>query len=296
MIRTSEQLKALVRNKSANSGQSQVMIANFFMERLLERISISKYRHNFILKGGMLVASLVGQHMRTTMDIDTTLKNIELTVKSAKSIIDDVISLPLDDGVSFSITDARDIMDDSEYGGVRLRLLAVLDGMRTYLKVDISTGDIITPEEITYRYKLMFDDKYISIKAYNIETVLAEKLETVLSRGTANSRLRDYYDLYVLQQDLFREIDTRLVAAAVKATCERRGSARLLPDGARILSEIQQDDVMIKLWSAYQNKFDYAAGIEWDCVMETITSLYKAFSIQDKKQTIQTRLGELAKQ
>lgn len=249
MIRTSRQLKALVRNMTqGNSTQAQIIIRNYVMERFLERISLSKYRKNFILKGGVLVAAMVGADIRSTLDIDTTIKNMPLSPETAKEMIEEIISIPLDDEMTFLITGVSEIMDEAEYSGIRVLLDTKLETMRTPLKIDISTGDIITPGEVAYSFELMFEERTISILAYNLETVLAEKIETVLSRGTLNTRLRDYYDLYILQNEYPHAIDMGQFREAVLATSERRNTRRLMLDGTRILQEILESQDMQSMW------------------------------------------------
>lgn len=162
-------------------------------------MSVSQYKDNFILKGGVLVAAMVGLDMRMTMDIDTTIRNFTLTPEKAEQIIGEIIEIPLEDNIRFQIKSVTNIMDELEYGGIRLSLDTFLDTMRIPLKIDISTGDQITPAEIRFQYKLMFEDRYISVWAYNLETVLSEKLEAILVRGILNTRLRDFYDVYILQ-------------------------------------------------------------------------------------------------
>ena len=219
MIKTSRQLKALVRNLTkGDSLQAQIIIRNYAMERFLERISLSKYRNNFILKGGMLVSAMVGLDTRSTMDIDTTIKNMPLSVENAKEMVEEIIAISIDDGMTFSIKSVGEIMDEAEYSGVRANLEATLETMRTPLKVDISTGDIITPREVSYTFKLMFEERTISVLAYNLETVLAEKMETVIARGVANTRLRDYYDLYILQNQYTHVINREQFKEAFLAT------------------------------------------------------------------------------
>ena len=199
MIHTARQLKDLVRNRSkGNSTLAQTLLRNYAMERFLERITMSPYKDNFILKGGMLVSAMVGLDTRMTMDMDTTLRNLHLSAEHAKQIVSEITSIQLDDNVRFEIKSAGEIMNEAEYTGIRIQLDAFLETMRTPLKIDISTGDVITPHEVEFSYPLMFEDRSIPIKAYNLETVLAEKIETVLSRGTENTRLRDFYDLYIL--------------------------------------------------------------------------------------------------
>ncbi len=276
MIHTSRQLKALVRNRSAgNSAKAQTIIRNYIMERLLERISLSKYKDRFILKGGMLISALVGLENRATMDIDTTIKNLPLTVDDMADILAEVIKVKVEDGITFSIKRVSEIMDEAEYQGVRATLEAQLDTMRTPLKIDISTGDVITLREIQFEYKLMFEDRAISIYTYNIETVLAEKLETVVSRGTANTRMRDFYDLYILQREKTVAIDFGKLRMALEATCQKRESLEVMERGAYILNQVCNDTDTRKLWENYQKKFDYAADCPWDVVMESIKTLYE---------------------
>jgi len=273
MIKTSRQLKDLIRNKAkGDSDKSALLIRNYGMERFLERVSLSRYKDNFILKGGMLVSAMVGLDNRATMDIDTTIRNFPLDVERARQIVEEIAAVELGDNIRFTVKEAGTIMDEAEYGGVRLSLDAFLDTTRIPLKIDISTGDVITPAEIQYRYKLMFEDRYITLWAYTLETVLAEKIETVLSRGVLNTRLRDFYDLYILQQTETR-IDTNTLSAALAATCRKRGSETVLPDYGRALDEIHASRVMRGLWDNYQKKNSYAAGIAWDAVIGAIRFL-----------------------
>lgn len=273
MIKTSRQLKDLIRNKAkGDSDKSALFIRNYGMERFLERVALSKYKDNFILKGGMLVSAMVGLENRATMDIDTTIRNFPLDAEHARNIVEEIAAVEIDDNIRFSIKDVSNIMDEAEYGGVRLSLDAFLDTMKIPLKVDISTGDAITPAEIEYRYKLMFEQRYISLWAYPLETVLAEKIETVLSRGVLNTRLRDFYDLYILQQTEM-QIDTGTLSAALAATCRKRGSETILPEYGRTLDEIYTSRVMRGLWESYQKKNSYAAGIAWETVMNAVRVL-----------------------
>lgn len=273
MIRTSRQLKDKIRNMSkGDSNKSQLLIRNYGMERFLERVSLSSYKDNFILKGGMLVSAMVGLENRATMDIDTTVRNMPLSAEASTEIVAKIIAAPVDDNICFEIKDVGSIMDEAEYGGIRLALDALLDTMRIPLKIDISTGDAITPAAINYRYKLMFEERYISLWAYNLETVLAEKIETVLSRTTANTRLRDFYDLYILQ-DTGMEIDTKILAAALAATSRKRESEQLLPRYTAILNDIEASFAMRKQWESYQKKNSYAVGIGWNDVITDIRNL-----------------------
>ena len=273
MIKTSRQLKDKVRNMArGDSAKAQLLIRNYGMERFLERVSLSEHRDNFILKGGMLVSAMVGLENRATMDIDTSIRNIPLDTIAAKAMVEEIIAVPVDDNIRFEINDLGTIMDDAEYSGVRISLNAFLDATRIPLKIDISTGDAITPAAVNYQYKLMFEERYITLWAYNLETVLAEKIETVLSRSVLNTRLRDFYDLYVLQ-DTGLEIDKATLAAALTATARKRGSEQALALYERTLDEIRISPLMREQWERYQGKNNYAASIVWDDVISDIRAL-----------------------
>ena len=273
MIKTSRQLKDKVRNMArGDSAKAQLLIRNYGMERFLERVSLSEHRDNFILKGGMLVSAMVGLENRATMDIDTSIRNMPLDTIAAKAMVEEIIAVPVDDNIRFEINDFGTIMDDAEYSGVRISLNAFLDATRIPLKIDISTGDAITPAAVNYQYKLMFEERYNILWAYNLETVLAEKIETVLSRSVLNTRLRDFYDLYVLQ-DTGLEIDKATLAAALTATARKRGSEQVLVLYERTLDEIRISPLMREQWKRYQEKNNYAAGIVWDDVISDIRAL-----------------------
>ncbi len=271
MIHTSRQLKDLIRNLSRSTGiEAHVLIRRYMMERLLERISLSPYKDSFILKGGMLVSSLVGVDTRATMDIDTTVKGLPVTASGMERIIAEIIAVPLEDGVQFRIKNVSDIMEETEYGGVRVSLESLLDNSVTPLKLDISAGDAITPREIRYPYKLMFEDRSIPLMAYPLETVLAEKMETILSRSSLNSRMRDFYDVQVLLEAFSHEINRETLKKAITATAEKRGSFRLLRDAESILPALEKSADLRLLWEAYQKKNKYAEPYLWEDIMQSV--------------------------
>lgn len=273
MIKTSKQLKDLIHNRTkGESGKSQLLFRNYAMERFLERIALSPYNNNFILKGGLLISSIVGLDNRATMDIDATIRNLPIESEHMRRIIEEIMAVEIDDNMCFEIKDVSGIMDDAEYGGIRFSLDAYLDKTRIPLKIDISTGDIITPSEITYQYKLMFEQRMISLNAYPLETIIAEKIETILIRTIFNTRLRDYYDLFILQQN-DTEIDIKTLAEALTATCRKRKSEQVLSDYQRILDDIEQSLVIRNFWECYQSKNSYAAGITWSELMSCIRSI-----------------------
>lgn len=275
MIETAVQLKALVKNKSnGNSNKANMLIRNYAMERFLERVSLSKYRDNFVLKGGMLIAHYVGLDNRTTMDIDTTIKNYNLSQKDIIIMIEEIVTIELNDSMVFEIKDIDDIMDEHEYPGIRVKLECKLQNTRIPLKIDISTGDVITPKEINYTYKLMFEDRNIHILAYNIETVLAEKLETIITRDVVNTRIRDFYDVAVLSVQKENEISIDKLRLALVATAKNRKSLEIIKNGSLILERIEKDEGMKELWVNYQNRFDYARDYNWQKVMNSIKVLF----------------------
>ena len=266
MIETAVQLKALVRNRSnGNSNKANILIRNYAMERFLERVTMSKYRDNFILKGGMLVAHFVGLDNRTTMDIDTTIKDYNLNKKDIKNMIEEILSIELNDAMSFVIKSIDEIMEEHE---------CKLQNTRIPLKIDISTGDVITPKEINYSYKLMFENRSIHILAYNIETVLAEKLETIVTRDVVNTRIRDFYDVAILSIQKENEISIDKLKLALIATAKQRKSLEVIGNGLFILERIEKDEGMKALWQNYQNKFDYAQDYNWQMVMNSVKAIY----------------------
>ena len=275
MIKTARQLKDLIRNLSREkSADAQLLMRNYMMERFLERISLSEYRDKFILKGGMLVAAMVGLDARSTMDLDATVKGANVNVEEIENLISAIVSVPIDDGVKFQLKSISEIMDEAEYPGIRVSMTTTFDGVVTPLKIDISTGDAITPREVRYSFKLMLEDRSIDIWAYNLETVLAEKLETIITRTTTNTRMRDFYDIYILDQLHGNTLNRQTLYDALLATAKKRGTERHLTEAVDVLNEVESSPVMQKLWESYRRKFSYAADLEWSIIMRAVRSLY----------------------
>ena len=272
MIHSSKQLKDLIRNLSKEVGiEAHVLIRKYMMERFLERVSSSKYNGSFILKGGMLVAAFVGVEARATMDIDTTIKGIPVTMVDMERIITEISNIDLEDNVKFRIKKVSEIMDEAEYSGIRFSMDALLDGAVIPLKIDISTGDVITPREMAYSYKLMFEDRTIPIMTYPIETVLAEKLETVILISITNTRMRDFYDIHILLKS--QNIDSDILALALERTAKKRGNFNLLENAESVLKVVKSDEDMKRLWDIYQKKFKYAGEYTWDEVIHSVREL-----------------------
>lgn len=273
---TPEQAKGRIKNLAKQkNADARILMRIYMMERFLERISVSEYNDNFIIKGGMLVALMVGVSLRSTMDIDTSLKNQELSEEEARRIVDEIRQIDIHDGVYFEIKDVSGIMDEMEYPGVRFTMNAVMGKLATPIKIDISTGDIITPRAIKYSYKLLLEERNISLWTYNLETIFAEKLQTVLARGVLNTRMRDYYDISILLSVYEKDIDTSVLREAFYATCKKRKSVKLRSESNEILAKLNDNTRLQELWRAYQKKYTYAKDISYEKIIEDIGLLIK---------------------
>ena len=271
---TAEQIKGRIRNIAKNNNaDARTLLRIHMMERFLERISISGYRDNFIIKGGMLVTALVGVSTRSTMDIDTSIKNQDLSAEDAKRIISEIKDIDISDGVSFEIKDISSIMDEMEYPGIRITMNAIMGNLITPIKVDISAGDIITPHPIEYRYKLLLENRYISLMSYNLETMMAEKIQTVLARGVLNTRMRDFFDIRILLLMYGDRLDESVMKSAFNATCMKRGTTHLEQEMSKIISAIESDEQLNTLWKAYQRKYTYACDISYKSVVDSLKAV-----------------------
>ena len=274
MIKSRMQLNALIRNKAAGDGdKAQILLRIYMMERLLERISVSGYRDNFILKGGMLVSSLVGVDMRTTMDIDTTIRALPLTQEKAKAFLEKIMAIDLEDNVSFRITKIEDIMEGHEYEGFRFHIEGVLEKLRQTIKIDISTGDAIIPAAVKYELPLILENRKIGLWAYNMETLLAEKLETVMTRAEANTRMRDFYDIYILTRQEVIEINPTHLKEAFAATCRKRGSEAAIPSFDEVLESIETSPEMLDAWENYRKNNPYVEDLTWGEAIHSVKLL-----------------------
>lgn len=270
------QLKDLIKNLAKEKDINvQILLRNYMLERFLERISLSEFKDKFILKGGMLVAAIVGVDMRSTVDMDATIKSYPVTFDSIKNILDSILAVPIDDGIDMKLINIKEIRAEDAYSGFRLSMEALMDGARIPLKVDITTGDKITHKEVVYRFDLLFEDRSIEILAYNIETVIAEKFETIIARGIANTRMRDFYDIYILLKVQGHNIDKDTLAEAIVATAEKRGSRSILLDGELVLKEVFKSEILSREWNKYQKQYSYSTDISWDEIKEAIFEIWE---------------------
>ena len=271
---TPEQIKGRIKSVAKqNNADARTLMRIYMMERFLERLAQSEYRDNFIIKGGILVTAMIGVAHRSTMDIDTSMKNLNLSAEDALRVVNQVKDIDLDDGVSFEVKDVSNIMDEMEYPGIRVTMNANVGRLITPLKIDISTGDVITPRAIEFNYDLLLEDRSISLWPYNLETILAEKLQTVLARGILNTRMRDFYDIRMLLDTYEDKVNKAVLKDAFAATCKKRGTDHLQEQAEEIIKIIEADEQLQVLWRAYQKKYSYAAEIDYASVISGVRKL-----------------------
>ena len=271
---TPEQIKGRIKSVAKqNNADARTLMRIYMMERFLERLAQSEYRDNFIIKGGILVTAMIGVAHRSTMDIDTSMKNLNLSAEDALRVVNRVKDIDLDDGVSFDVKDVSNIMDEMEYPGIRVTMNANVGRLITPLKIDISTGDVITPRAIEFNYDLLLEDRSISLWSYNLETILAEKLQTVLARGILNTRMRDFYDIWMLLDTYEDKVNKAVLKDAFAATCKKRGTDHLQEQAEEIIKIIEADEQLQVLWRAYQKKYSYAAEIDYASVISGVRKL-----------------------
>ena len=266
-------LKARIRNYAKKSGlTAQVVLQNFMFERFLARLSRSEYKDKFVIKGGILIAAIVGLDVRSTMDIDTTLRGLPLEEQKVRSAIESIGKVALDDNVAFRVVSIEPIRKDDHYGGYRVRIDAVYDTIATTLSIDVTAGDVITPGAVRYEFNGILDEtEHISLWGYNIETVMAEKAETILRRGVFNTRPRDYYDIYILGTT--QNYSRKVFRNALAATAAHRRTTELIADPATIVSNISNSGDLQEMWTKYQNRFPYARTIQYADVITVLKSL-----------------------
>lgn len=267
-----DQLKALIRNKAKTLNlNSNIILRLVVFEFFLEKLSLSKYVDKFIIKGGFLISSLANVELRTTMDLDVTLKSLALSKTDLEIMISDIILIPTINLLEMELVSIDEIHEGAEYPGFRVSILVRYDTIIEHIKIDFTTGDILTPKEVSFPYQTLLDDKVINLKSYNIETVLAEKLETILSRGVLNTRMRDYYDLFILFQLKDKLVNLSLLKAAFINTTKSRNTFEQITNNIHsILDDIINDQTLMKMWNQYQQYYPYAKEVEWEMVMNRL--------------------------
>lgn len=266
-----EKLKNKIKKRAKEIGtQPQELMQMYFFERLLYRISISQYKFNFILKGGLLLSAIIGDERRTTSDMDTMIKGIDIESDELLKIIQEITNIKTDDAISFEIEKTREIRVDDVYGGINIKLIAKKDGLIVPLFIDITTKDPITPKEVEFKYKSIFDDEYIKIMAFNKETIIAEKFETLIKDTETNTRAKDFYDLYVLIKEYWNELDKTNLIKAIRNTCKRRESLYILDELEERFDFIKESAILQGEWDKYQISHLYARDINYADIMKNI--------------------------
>lgn len=256
------------------------ILQRYMFERVLERISLSKYQDNFILKGGLLLSAMFGIDNRMTKDMDATITGIDVSKDKMLKVLNEILSINLKDGIKFDVVDITDIREDDEYGGNKYHIVGKLQSLKVNLEIDISTGDRVTPRELKYKYPLIFEDRTIIISSYNIETILAEKIETVLRRGVFNSRMKDFYDIYYFLTKLRKEIDINILKEAVDNTFSKRDSFEYLNDYQQIIDSIIGNERLERLWNIYSNKYKYANSIDINEILNLLKDIIKELDLE----------------
>ena len=268
------QLKAIIKNRAKELNITpQAALQTYCLERFLERISVSDKADCFIIKGGFLISSLIGIENRSTMDIDTTFKGLDVTDENLEKIFRDICKIHVEDQLDFIFDRVEEIKEADDYPGIRVHLYAVYETLKVPLAVDVTTGDSIVPQEICYSYHCVYDDKVINIKAYPLENVLAEKIETIISRGVANTRTRDFYDIYILYKLKNLSINWGILKEALSSTAKRRRSTSILKNYSQVIDSLREDVVQHNYWKNYSRKKQFVKDISFDDTL-TVLEIY----------------------
>lgn len=276
MIKNKDSLKAKVSNLSKETNiPNKYIIQNFMFEALLKRISKSNYKDKFIIKGGLLLSSIFGVNLRSTMDLDTTIKGFPLTKENLERVINEIISIDINDNIKLTLESIKDIRLEDEYSGFNVNLNADFDGLRTNLIIDVTTGDVITYSEVEFDYKTIFDDDTISIMSYNFETIIAEKFETIISRNVDNTRMKDYYDLYMFVNLKWKAINKNVLKTAIKNTSRKRKTENIIKLSNKYIELIENDSSLKELWNNYISNYEYAKDISYSDTIKSIKIINK---------------------
>lgn len=271
MIKNKDSLKVKVSNLALSTNiPNKYLIQSFMFEALLKRISVSKYKDKFIIKGGLLLSFIFGVNLRSTMDLDTTIKGLPLDRTTITKVINEIISIDLKDNIKLEIENIKDIREEELYSGFNVNLKAEFDGLRTNLMIDITTGDVITYKEVQFEYKTLFDNEIVNIMTYNYETIIAEKFEAIISRNIDNTRMKDYYDLYMFVNLKWNDIDKTILRKAIFNTSEKRETLNYIENADKYIELINEDSKLKSLWKNYQNNYAYAKDISFENTIAAI--------------------------
>ena len=271
MIKNKDSLKAKASNLAKQTNiPNKYIIQNFMFEALLKRISNSNYKDKFIIKGGLLLSSIFGVNLRSTMDLDTTIKGLPLNKSTITKVITEIINIDLKDNITFEIENIKDIREEDLYSGYNVNLKADFDGLKTNLMIDITTGDIITYKEVEFKYNTLFDNETINIMTYNYETIIAEKFESIISRNIDNTRMKDYYDLYMFVNLKWNDINKETLRKAIINTSKNRETLSYMENTNEYINLIEDDSKLKLLWNNYQKNYEYAKDISFEDTIKSI--------------------------
>jgi abortive infection protein abiGII len=263
-MKTSEQMKGAIRNISKKTGVNpNSLLQMCLFEGILEKISKSKYSENFILKGGLLISSLIGVDMRSTKDMDTTIKGIPVNEENITRIINEILQVEIDNGIDYKLIKLAPIRQEDVYEDFCVSIRCIFGKINTTLNIDITTGDIITPKEMVYPYSKILEKGTIPIMTYTVETVLAEKFETISSRNITTTRIRDFYDLYMIYNIYKNKFDKDILKKAIERTSQYRGSFDLVSKYNEIAELLKTSNYMKNLWNKYIKSNIYAKEIDF---------------------------------
>lgn len=271
MIKNKDSLKVKVSNLALSTNiPNKYLIQSFMFEALLKRISVSKYKDKFIIKGGLLLSFIFGVNLRSTMDLDTTIKGLPLDRTTITKVVNEIISIDLKDNIKLEIENIKDIREEELYSGFNVNLKAEFDGLRTNLMIDITTGDVITYKEVQFEYKTLFDNEIVNIMTYNYETIIAEKFEAIVSRNIDNTRMKDYYDLYMFVNLKWDDIDKTILRKAIFNASKKRETLNYIEEADKYIELINEDSKLKSLWKNYQNNYVYAKDISFENTIDAI--------------------------
>ena len=281
MKRNTMSFKAIINNIAReNKVSAQSVLQTYMLERLLERISVSKYKDNFILKGGMLISAMLGIDSRTTMDMDTTIKGFSLTEENINNIMNEICNIDLKDDITLEIKNITLIREEDDYSGYRVTFEAIYNNeMPGIMKIDITTGDKITYKEVKYDFSLMLEDRKIQVWSYNIETIIAEKFESIIKRAILGTRIRDYYDIHMLLNTQSKNVDEDTLKQAIISTAKHRETLEIIKDWKEVIEILKEDESMKNQWERYKKNNFYAEGIEYKDLIESLIKVGQAFSV-----------------
>ena len=279
-MKTPEQLKGTIRSMAAKKNlRAQEILQMFLFEHVLERLANSAYKNNFILKGGLLISSMIGIGERTTMDMDTTVRGIQMEEDEIVKAVKEILAVDIGDGIVFEYQGIEPIREDDAYNNFRVHLRAKYGKIDSPMKIDVTTGDVITPAAIQYDFPMLFDDKSVPVMAYTLETILAEKYETIIRRNIGTTRARDYYDLHTLYRSRKDEVRPDVLKAAVLHTAQKRDSVQDIEDWHDIIKDIREEPQMYLLWDNYVAENKYIGELEFHIVLDTVEEVAKLLDL-----------------